>query len=146
MGHYIADVAALEAKFGVEVITQLIDLDADGTPDTTAVAQAIADAESTVESYLAKRYDLAALRAAKPPVVVELALSLAYYHLAKARDARLVGPGSDAEAIYQRAIARLKELAAGTAVLDVTTAVTEATSVEIDSNERLFTRTTMQGF
>jgi len=145
MGYYI-DQEALENSFGADRIVELADLDGDGTADAATVADAIERAESTVESYVARRYDLTAVRAAAPAVVVELAADLSLYELAKARDAVLVGPGTEYEAIYDRAIARLKEIANGMTVLDVATAIAEPTVVEIDANDRLFTRTTMKGF
>lgn len=145
MGNYI-ELVDLENAFGAERIVELADKDRDGTADVELVADAIERAESTVESYLVRRYDLTALRAATPAVVIELASDLGLYELAKARDAVLVGPGTEYEAIYNRAIARLKELAAGTTVLDVATPVTEQTAAVIDANDRLFTREKMKGF
>ena len=145
MGYYI-ELADLENAFGSARIVELADKDNDGVADVALVADAIERAESTVESYIARRYDLTAVRAATPAVVVELATDLGLYELAKARDAVLVGPGTEYEAIYNRAIARLKEIASGTTVLDVTTAIAEPTVVEIDANDRLFTRSTMKGF
>jgi len=146
MAHYYIDQTALENSFGADRIVELVDLDADGEVDEETIADAIERAESTVESYVARRYDLTAVRAAAPAVVVELATDLALYELAKGRDAVLVGPGTEYEAIYDRAIARLKEIAAGTTVLDVATALAEPTRVEMDADDRLFTRTTMKGF
>ena len=146
MAHYYIDQEALENSFGADRIVELVDLDADGEVDAETIADAIERAESTVESYVARRYDLTAVRAAAPAVVVELATDLALYELAKGRDAVLVGPGTEYEAIYDRAIARLKEIAAGTTVLDVATALAEPTVVEMDANERKFTRETMKGF
>ena len=145
MGYYI-ETTDLDNAFGSARIIELADKDLDGVADEEMVADAIERAESTVESYLARRYDLTALRAAAPAVVVELASDLALYELAKARDAVLVGPGTEYEAIYNRAIARLREIASGTTVLDVTTAIAEPTVVEMDANDRLFTRSTMKGF
>ena len=145
MGYYI-ELADLAASFGADRIVELADKDGDGVADAALVADAIERAESTVESYVARRYDLTAVRAATPAVVVELATDLGLYELAKGRDAGLVGPGTEYEAIYNRAIARLKEIASGTTVLDVTTAIAEPTVVEIDANDRLFTRSTMKGF
>jgi len=146
MAHYYIDQTALENSFGAARIIELVDLDADGEVDAETIADAIERAESTVESYLARRYDLTALRAAAPAVVVELASDLALYELAKARDAVLVGPGTEYESIYNRAITRLEALGKGTAVLDVTTPIAEPSVVEIDANPRLFTRETMEGF
>ena len=146
MAHYYIDQTALENSFGADRIVELVDLDADGEVDAETIADAVERAESTVESYVARRYDLTAVRAAAPAVVVELATDLALYELAKGRDAVLVGPGTEYEAIYDRAIARLKEITAGTTVLDVATALAEPTVVEVDANDRLFTRTTMKGF
>jgi len=145
MGYYI-ETTDLDNAFGSARIIELADKDLDGVADAEMVADAIERAESTVESYIARRYDLTAVRAATPAVVVELATDLGLYELAKARDAVLVGPGTEYEAIYNRAIARLKEIASGTTVLDVTTAIAEPTVVEIDANDRLFTRSTMKGF
>jgi len=145
MGDYVTDVTDLNDAFGAEEILQIADLDGDGAVDTDTVTRAITAAEATVNSYLARRYDLASLKSVKPPVVVQIAIDLSYYEIAKCRDARLVGPGSDFEALYQRAIARLREIAQGVTVLDVDT-VTEQTAIQITNNDRIFSRDTLKGF
>ena len=145
MGDYVAGVDDLYAKYGEETVKQLIDLDGDGDPDTASVERAIADAEATVNSYLSTRYDLASLKAAKPPTVVAIALDLTVYELAKARDVRLVEPSSDYEALYLRAIKRLLEIAKGITTLDVDT-VAEDPAVQLDCNDRVFTHETLKGF
>ena len=145
MGYYI-DTVDLENAFGSARIIELADKDLDGVADAEMVDDAIENAESTVESYVARRYDLADVRTKKPKVVIKLSLDLGLYELAKARDEALVGEGTDFKEIHDTAIAMLKDIARGNAVLDVTTVIAEPTMVEMDANDRLFTRTTMKGF
>jgi len=145
MGYYI-DQEALENSFGAARIIELADKDLDGVADAALVADAIENAESTVEMYVGRRYDLAAVRTKKPQIIIKLALDLGLYELAKARDEALVGEGTDFKEIHDTAIAMLKDIAKGNAVLDVTTPIAEPTVVEIDANDRLFTRTTMKEF
>ncbi|HUX07294.1 MAG TPA: phage protein Gp36 family protein [Acidobacteriota bacterium] len=145
MGYYI-NTTDLDNAFGSARIIELADKDLDGVADAEMVADAIENAESTVEMYVGRRYDLADVRTKKPKVVIKLSLDLGLYELAKARDEALVGEGTDFKEIHDTAIAMLKDLARGNAVLDVTSAIAEPTVVEIDANDRLFTRTTMKGF
>ena len=145
MGYYI-DTTDLDNAFGSARIIELADKDLDGVADAEMVDDAIENAESTVESYVARRYDLADVRTKKPKVVIKLSLDLGLYELAKARDEALVGEGTDFKEIHDTAIAMLKDIARGNAVLDVTTVIAEPTMVEMDANDRLFTRTTMKGF
>jgi len=145
MGYYI-ETTDLDNAFGSARIIELADKDLDGVADAEMVDDAIENAESTVESYVARRYDLADVRTKKPKVVIKLSLDLGLYELAKARDEALVGEGTDFKEIHDTAIAMLKDIARGNAVLDVTTVIAEPTMVEMDANDRLFTRTTMKGF
>ena len=145
MGYYI-ETTDLDNAFGSARIIELADKDLDGVADAEMVDDAIENAESTVESYVARRYDLADVRTKKPKVVIKLSLDLGLYALAKARDEALVGEGTDFKEIHDTAIAMLKDIARGNAVLDVTTVIAEPTMVEMDANDRLFTRTTMKGF
>jgi len=145
MGYYI-ETTDLDNAFGSARIIELADKDLDGVADAEMVDDAIENAESTVESYVARRYDLADVRTKKPKVVIKLSLDLGLYELAKARDEALVGEGTDFKEIHDTAIAMLKDIARGNAVLDVTTVIAEPTMVEMDANPRLFTRETMEGF
>jgi len=145
MGYYI-ETTDLDNAFGSARIIELADKDLDGVADAEMVDDAIENAESTVESYVARRYDLADVRTKKPKVVIKLSLDLGLYELAKARDEALVGEGTDFKEIHDTAIAMLKDIARGNAVLDVTTVIAEPTMVEMDANPRKFTRSTMKGF
>lgn len=61
MGRYIVQ-ADLEDRVSAQVLREITDDDVDETPDATVLARVIADAESTVESFLRKVYNLQALR------------------------------------------------------------------------------------
>jgi phage gp36-like protein len=145
MGDYVTDITALEAKYGEARVLQLIDLDADGDPDTATVDQAIADAESIINAKLARRYDIASLKAAAPPVVIGIALDLSFCELAKSRDESLLAPQTGFAAIRSAAMKLLDEIASGKIDLDVST-VTEEASYTIESAARVFTRETMKDF
>lgn len=130
----------LEARFGTEEILELTDRDADGVEDAGVLYVAIADAGNTIDSYVSKRYDLPL--AEIPQRLVKIACDLVRYDLHKE------DPPERVMAAYKDAMATLRDIAAGRAVLDV--AGTEPTGAKddviVEGPERMFNKETMGGF
>ncbi len=74
-----ATLADLLARAGEDEILQVADRDADGAPDPTVVASAIATAESEINGYIGARYRLPLTSV--PGLVTTWAVSIARYHL-----------------------------------------------------------------
>lgn len=81
-------------------------------PDAAVVAEAIAKAGGEIDAYLAVRYVLPL--AATPPQVKNLAVDMALYHLYSRRS---VAPPVRRQK-YEAAVAFLKQVTAGQAVVD----------------------------
>lgn len=111
-----------------------------GEVDDDVVAKALSDADDTINSYIAKRYELPL--ASTPSRLVKIAVDLARYDLHLNR--RPEGVEKDRD----EAIAFLKDVSAGRAVLDVAGAepAPAGATVLIDAPDREFTRDTMKGF
>jgi phage gp36-like protein len=71
--------ADLEARFGVDELTQLTDRVNAGVPDTAIVARALTDSDAEIDGYLASRYALPL--ATVPPVLARIACDIARYRL-----------------------------------------------------------------
>ena len=69
----------LENRFGSDELLALADRDGDDVIDATVIAQAIQDAESVIDSYVARRYDLPL--STVPPILVSIACDLARFNL-----------------------------------------------------------------
>ncbi len=84
MGNYIVQ-SDVEDRVSAQVLREILDDNVDGAPDEGTVARVISDAESTVESFLRKVYDLEALRALDindvPNEVKRLCLDLSVAYL-----------------------------------------------------------------
>lgn len=144
MSYYITQ-ASLITRFGTERITQLADRAGDGTIDADVVTAAIDDAEATIDGLLGGRYDLDSLHAVDPPLVVSIALDLALVALAKGHNEQLIDADSGFRRQYEDAMALLGQIARGEISIGVDT-VAEETRVQIESNDRVFTRATLRGY
>jgi len=71
--------ADLEARFGVDELTQLTDRVNAGVPDAAIVARALSDATAEIDSYLASRYALPLWPV--PTVLARIACDIARYRL-----------------------------------------------------------------
>jgi len=71
--------ADLEARFGIDELTQLTDRAGAGVPDATIVARALSDAAAEIDSYLASRYALPL--SPVPTLLVRIACDIARYRL-----------------------------------------------------------------
>jgi phage gp36-like protein len=82
-------------------------------PDPTIVAEAISQADAEIDSYLGRRYQVPL--SPVPPRVKALSVDLAIYHLYSRRS---VAPPVRRQN-YEAAVAFLKQVAAGQAVVEV---------------------------
>lgn len=132
--------ADLDARFGADEILQLTDRDADGVADTGVLDVAIADAGTTIDTYIAKRYDLPL--AEIPAALVKVACDMVRYALHKE------DPPDRVAASQKDAMTFLRDVAAGRAVLDVagTEPVGAVDDVIVEGPDRVFSSDTMTGF
>ncbi len=130
----------LETRFGADEMLELTDRDADGVADTGVLDMAIADAGNTIDTYVSKRYDLPL--ASTPARLTKIACDLVRYALHKE------DPPTRVEAAYKDAMASLRDIGAGRALLDI--AGTEPTGAQddviVEGPERMFNSDTMKGF
>ena len=69
----------IEERIGEDELIALADLDEDGSWDATAVAHAISDADSHIDSYLSVKFSVPITPV--PPVLEKRATTLATYFL-----------------------------------------------------------------
>tara|TARA_R110000787_G_scaffold168855_6_gene281576 strand:- start:6301 stop:6720 length:420 start_codon:yes stop_codon:yes gene_type:complete len=132
--------ADLEARFGAQEILELTDRNGDNVADAGVLEGAIADAGATIDTYISKRYDLPLSDI--PAALVKTACDLVRYALHKE------DPPDRVAAAHKDAMAFLRDVAAGRAVLDI--AGTEPTGAKddviIEGPDRLFSHDSMKGF
>lgn len=140
----------LADRMGATRYAELLDDDNDGVADPDAAARAIADAEGELNSYLGRRYNLAALATAAEAdsrlaaTLTAMALNLGEYYVETRR------PEGVPDAVERKAaVARawLKAAVEGEVSLasdaDLTTSTQGGGTV--DGQTRVFTRDTMDG-
>ncbi|MEQ8318763.1 MAG: DUF1320 domain-containing protein [Rhodospirillales bacterium] len=132
--------ADMEKRFSAEEILELTDRDADGTADDGVLDVAIADAGDTIDSYISKRYDLPL--AEIPQRLVKIACDLVRYELHKE------DPPERVVAAHKEAMATLRDIAAGKALLDVAGSEPAGAENEIlfDGPVRTFTSDALKDF
>jgi len=111
--------------------------DSGETPDSLVVAEAISRADAEIDAYVGKRYQLPLMPV--PDQVKGLSIDMALYHLYSRRS---VAPTVRRQK-YEAAVAFLKQVAAGEAVVEGASGLlTETTQVgsEFSSATRVFTR------
>lgn len=109
-------------RFGEEELLQLADRDDSGVIDTAVLDAVLKDAEELIDSYLAKRYQLPLSNV--PQSLVRISASIARYFLYKDE------PTDAAQKGYDNAIAWLKDIAAGKALLDAEGVEPDAAAAE----------------
>lgn len=132
--------ADLESRFGRADLVQLSDRDALGTIDYDVVNRALADADATINGFVASRYRVPLTPV--PAVVVKIASDLAFYYLHRSAD----GSVKDA---YAAAIRSLEGIAKGTLTLESANVETPAAgrqTIQIAGPDRVFTRERLGGF
>lgn len=127
-------------RFGDIELKELADRDGDGIIDAAVLADALADADALIDSYIANRYDLPL--ATTPARLIDVASDIARYKLYK---------DSPLDAVtdrYKDAMAFLRDVSAGKASLDVGGAEPAAAgdTVQTSGDGRNFTAAKMGGF
>jgi phage gp36-like protein len=135
--------AGLETRYGTKLLQQLTDRGqpATGQIDAAAVEDALADADATIDGYLAARYRLPI--ASVPKLLTHTAEAVAIYKLhRKAPDEKIT-------ADYRDAIKTLQDIAAGRQRLDLDGIEPErgAASASVSSSSPpVFTPANLRGF
>lgn len=126
-----------------ETLIQLTDDPGDGEVDDDVVTRAIADADATVDSYCQGRYVLPL--SPVPAKVRQVSVDIALYNLYSRRGDTAPDIRKDR---HKEAIRWLEKVAEGKVKLGADTPASDNTaqSVEIESEDRAFTRTKMKGF
>ncbi len=130
---------------GLDAFTAAADRDRDGVIDETAVTAKLADASSTIDTYLALRYPLPL--ATVPPVLKRLCVDIALYLLSLSQDALT----KELRQRYEDAISLLNKMAAGTVGLGIPANPATPVSGDVKGGEvllpssppRLFSRSTL---
>ena len=138
---YAAQADILEQLDG-DILIQLTD-DADaGTVDADMVTRAIADADAEIDGYCGKRYSVPF--STVPAIVRKFSVDIAIYNLY----ARRKGAPDDRKQRSDNAVKFLANVAKGLISLgeDDPDSTPASNAPEIDNEDRLFTRTTMEDF
>jgi len=130
--------ADILTRIGSEELVALADLDEDGTADATTVAEAIADADGHINSYLEVKYTVPV--SPVPDVLVKRSTSLAIYFLQLRRSSVT----EDMKEEYKNITQWLKDIVAGKASLGVSAPKPAesagAGGVHYDVKDRVFGR------
>lgn len=125
---------------------QLLQLTSENdTVDQDVIDDAIESADAEIDSYCGVKYSVPF--ATVPTRVKSLSADMATYYLFKKR-AALVGMPESIRQSYDDAIAFLKDVSRGTASLGVDPAPTKnsATTLKVNSNDRTFSKGSMNSF
>ena len=133
----------LAYRYGTALLVSLTDRAAvpTGAIDAAVVARALADAEATIDGYLAGRYALPL--GTVPGLVADLARAIAIYKL------HLSAPDPKIKDDHDQAMRTLRDIAAGTVKLGVAgveTPSTGGTGARITDRERPLTAENLKGF
>jgi len=126
-----------------EILIQLTDDAETGSVDDDKVTRAIADADATVDAYCQGRYTIPL--SPVPGKIRQISVDIAIYNLFSRRDDTAPETRNDR---YKAAIRFLEKVSEGKIELGATTpaATTTRDSVDIDYNDRIFTRDKLKGF
>ncbi len=132
--------ADLVERFDQNQLLELADRDGDGTLDTDVVSRALADADAEIDVWIGKVHDLPL--PSVPPRLVTVACDIAFYRLHPA------APSPDARQRYEDAIAFLRAVAEGRAVLDAggSPPPPAGDGVSHSAPDRVFTRDRLDAF
>jgi phage gp36-like protein len=109
-----ATIADMRTRYPEIRLVQLTDDDATGTIDEARITRALAQADAEIDGFVAARYAPKAPDAPTPPILTELACTIAYFKLW-----RNEAPPEDVGKAYDRARADLKMIASGSIKIDL---------------------------
>ena len=150
MGSYVSQ-SDLTTRLGADLLVNLTNEDPDAVAvDTSAMNEAIDDAEAEVNGYVGAQYALP-FTAPFPRLVVSIARRVTIFHLYQLQPGMV--PES-VEADYTRAIEQLEKIAAGKISLGLKTDGTDATAsaesgrvaIRRGGNDRRYSRSNFEGF
>jgi len=132
----------LEKRISPAELAQMTDDTGGGTIDPAKIDEAIADADSEIDGYCADRYSVPF--SPVPDLVRRISAELAIHILASRR-------GKMTEVVQNKrtaAVGLLKSISKGDVTLGTATQAVEVPdeAPEFESNDRLFSRDTMDGF
>lgn len=136
-----SQLADIQENIPEDILVQLTDDDATGSIDEAKVAAAIARADSEIDAWCGGRYSVPFDTV--PAIIGELSADLATYYLYGRRQEIIPEARTDR---YEANQALLKAISAGRVTLPgAASAKTGTTRIEVISNGRLFSRTTLKG-
>ncbi len=124
-----------------ETLIQLTDDNGAGIVDDAVVTRVIADADAEIDGYCGENYTLPFLPV--PVIIRKISVDIAIYNLY----ARRQGAPEDRAKRYDNAVKLLRDIQAGKITLG-SAAPTEVAqdTVETESNDRIFTKDTLENF
>jgi len=124
-------------------LIQLTDDEGTGAVDQDVLNRAIADADATIDAYCQGRYSIPL--SSVPGMIRQISVDIAIYNLYSRRGDVIPDIRRDR---YNNAIRFLEKVAEGKIQLGASSPAPESTgnSVEIEQNERIFTRDKLGGF
>lgn len=133
----------IQTALSEDILIQLTDDDNIGVVIAANVTQAIEQADAEIDGYCGSRYTVPF--ATVPALIKALSIEIAVYYLYKRRTVP-----EKIEKAYDKAIARLKDISRGLLSMGIDPPPAAASSGGAESNkdvnDRIFTRTTMEGF
>ena len=126
-----------------ETLIQLTDDDGLGSVDQTRIDKAIAQADADINAYCGKLYTIPF--STVPEIINKLSVDIAIYHLYSRKD---VMPEIRGER-YKDAMKQLSDISKGIISLGVDPAPASTgggVNTRMESNNRIFSRETMEGF
>lgn len=132
-----ATVGEISDRYGADSLSALADRDGDTMMEMEAINGALDDATAEIDSYLAARYPLPL---SDVPISLKRAcMDIALYHLAGQRTT------DEIEKRYNRAIAWLRDISKGVAMLGEPSVDKTAHKASFSTSGRLMTRTGLKG-
>ena len=129
-------------RYGEAELRDFSDRTGLGQIDAAVVAQALASAEAQINGYVGTRYDLPLPEV--PPLLVDLACSIARFRLQKDRSSDRVRQD------YEDAVGSLKDLSTGKVDLPISTGeappAADGGGVQVEGPDRVFSRETLRDF
>ncbi len=135
--------ADLQEQISEDELIGLSDDDAAGVVDDSVITRAIADADAVVDAYCQDRYTVPLTPV--PAMIRRISVDIAIYNLYSRRGDSAPDVRQDR---YKEAVRFLEKVSAGKIGLGAATPAPVNTSggVDIDSNDRIFSRSKMAGF
>ena len=135
-----ATLTDLTERFGERQLLEIADREGNGVVDSDVVDRALTDADAEINTYVGRRYPLPL--APVPERIASLAADIAFFRLHPS------AVPEDVRRRYEDALAALRDIADGKAVLDAEGAqpASGTGGPAAVTQERVFSRTTLDGF